>query len=131
MGTVAYMSPRDKVEGKLKGQKLKGQTEQLPEQIWNPDRADGMVIVPSLQCPSLQCLPALNRKLPTPHGSGTKELTGKKELNRRDDYSLRLWVIIPSRGFRAANKEFYVPGRGGTQAGVNPKLISRKSARKR
>ncbi len=38
--------------------------------------------------------PALNRKLPIQHGSGTKKLTGKKELNRRDDYSLQLLVIV-------------------------------------
>jgi hypothetical protein len=34
--------------------------------------------------------------LPIQHGSGTKELTGNKELNRRDDYSLQLLVIVPS-----------------------------------
>jgi hypothetical protein len=42
---------------------------------------------------------ALNRKLPIQHGSGTKDLTGKKELNRRDDYSSQLLVIVPSLGF--------------------------------
>ena len=50
----------------------------------------------SVEIESNDLYPALNRKLPIQHGSGAKELTGKKELNRRDVYSLQLLVIVPS-----------------------------------